>query len=48
MMQAQKSACIFYGNRVRYNYFLYSLIHMTAGSFLSSDTDSVESIFTEQ
>ena len=45
MMQAQKSACIFYGNRVRYNYFLYSLIHMTAGSFLSSDTDSVESIF---
>ena len=24
---------------------LYSLIHMTAGSFLSSDTDSVESIF---
>ena len=45
MMQAQKSACIFYGNRVKYNYFLYSLIHMTAGSFLSSDTDSVESIF---
>ena len=45
MMQARKSACIFYGNRVRYNYFLYSLIHMTAGGFLSSDTDSVESIF---